>query len=317
MGNFNYGGQAVIEGVMMRGQEQMAIAVRCPDDSIAIEKQPISPWLNAPLLMKTPVIRGTGALLDALILGVKALSFSASKATAEEEEELSGWEIALTITLAMVLGTGLFIVAPTTAAHLLREWVPSLFWQNMIEGVVRIAIFFGYVVGIAYMPDIRRVFQYHGAEHKVIHTYEAGEPLTVANARTHSTLHPRCGTSFLLFVMVLKIFVFSLLPDAALFWKVVYRLALVPVVAGIGYELIKISGRYPQIGIVKLMILPGLWLQKLTTGEPDDRQLEVAISALTAVLPQPEETTEAVLTETVVTNSRGTQGEVAVGAVGV
>ncbi|MZP30753.1 DUF1385 domain-containing protein [Heliobacterium undosum] len=285
MGKFQYGGQAVIEGVMMRGPDEMAIAVRCPNDEIVIEKQPVASWMNG-VLMKTPVLRGTGALLDALILGIKALSFSAGKATEEEEEELTPWEITVTIAVAMVLGAGLFIFLPTAAAHLTRQMVPNLFLQNVIEGFVRIAIFFGYIAAISRMPDIQRVFQYHGAEHKVIHAYEAGEELTVAKAQRQTTLHPRCGTSFLLFVMVIKIFAFSLLPDATLFWKVIYRLGLVPFVAGISYEIIKLSGRYPRFWLMRLFIQPGLWLQRMTTREPDDKQVEVAIRALQAVLPQ-------------------------------
>ncbi|MTV49561.1 DUF1385 domain-containing protein [Heliobacillus mobilis] len=296
MGKFQYGGQAVIEGVMMRGPQEMAIAVRCPNDEIVVNKQSVASWMNG-ALMKTPVIRGTGALLDALILGVKALSFSANKAADEEEEELSAWEITVTISMAMIFGAGLFIFLPTAAAHLTRQVISSLFVQNVIEGAVRIALFFGYIAAIARMPDIQRVFQYHGAEHKTIHAHEAGEELSVANVQRHTTLHPRCGTSFLLFVMVIKIFVFSLLPDATLFWKTAYRLALVPFVAGISYEIIKLSGRYPRFWLMKLFILPGLWLQNMTTQEPDDKQVEVAIRALQAVLPQPE-TSEAKETTT-------------------
>ncbi|MCW2277493.1 DUF1385 domain-containing protein [Heliophilum fasciatum] len=283
MGNFTYGGQAVIEGVMMRGPDEMAIAVRRPDASIVVQRQPIASWLNASWLMKTPILRGTGALIDALVLGIKALSFSASQQGEDEEEQLSSTEIAVTIAIAMLAGAFLFIVVPTSAAHLVRAWVPNLFLQNLLEGIVRIGVFFAYILLMARMPEIQRVFQYHGAEHKVIHAHEAGVELTVDNAQRYTTEHPRCGTSFLLFVMVLKILVFSLLPDAALAMKVLFRLALVPLVAGISYELIKLSGKYPAMGLVRLFILPGLWLQRLTTREPDDQQVEVAIHALQAV----------------------------------
>ncbi len=280
------GGMAVIEGVMMRGPQEYAIAVRLPDSGITIERRPVGsvtsrfPWL------KWPLIRGVVALIESLTLGMKALTFSANQAAEGQGEEITRGEMLFTITLALVLGIGVFVVLPTTAIHLIRNTVTGAFSQNLLEGVLRIALFLGYVLAISRMKDIQRVFQYHGAEHKVIHVYEADEELTAANARKYTTLHPRCGTSFLLIVMVISILIFSFLGQNTLVWRIGSRILLLPVVAGLAYEVIKLSGRHAKAPWMRVIITPGLWLQKLTTREPDDDQVEVAIQALKTVMPE-------------------------------
>jgi uncharacterized protein YqhQ len=280
---FQYGGQAVIEGVMMRGPKEMAVAVRKQAGDIVIDTKPINSLAQKYPFLKWPLLRGVLALFEAMVIGVKVLTYSANMAFDEEEETLSGREIAFTVFLAVGLAVLLFVIIPAAAAFFLKAYV-NTFWQNILEGVLRIAIFLGYVLAIGRMSDVQRVFQYHGAEHKVIHAYEAGEKLTVDNARKYTTLHPRCGTSFMLVVLVLTIFLFSFLHTPDILSRIASRLLLLPVVAGLGYEFIKWSGKYACRSWVKAIIAPGLWLQKLTTREPDDSQLEVAICALEAVL---------------------------------
>ena len=281
---FNYGGQAVIEGVMMRGPATRAVAVRRPDETIIVDQKPVrNPAERFPFL-KWPFLRGLVILVDSLVIGIDALTFSASQAVGEEEE-LTAKEIFFTVATALLLGVLLFIVLPTAATHYFAAGVKGSIGQNLVEGVVRVAIFLIYVFGISLMKDIQRVFQYHGAEHKVINAFEAGEELTVENAQKYSTFHPRCGTSFLLIVMVVSILVFSLSGhDEILWWRIMSRVILMPLVAGISYELLKLSGKYYQALWCRILIAPGKWLQKITTREPDDRQVEVAISALEAVL---------------------------------
>ncbi|WP_200901047.1 DUF1385 domain-containing protein [Thermincola ferriacetica] len=281
-----YGGQAVIEGVMMRGPKELAIAVRKEDDSIVIEERPIKSITDKLKFLKWPFLRGVIVLFESMIIGIQALTFSANQAVEEEEEEeLSNWELGLTIAVALVLGILLFVVAPTTIARFLY-FIDNVYLLNFLEGLVRISIFLLYVTLISRMKDIQRVFQYHGAEHKVIHAYEYEEELTVENVRKYSTLHPRCGTSFLLIVMVIMIFLYSFLGKPGLLVRIVSRIALLPIVAGISYEMIKLSGKYSRHPLMKIIIAPGLWLQKLTTREPDDAQIEVAIKALKAILPE-------------------------------
>jgi len=279
----NYGGQALIEGVMMRGAKEIAIAVRLPDGSVALERQQIHPWSSYPVL-KWPVIRGFVSLLDSLVTGVKALTFSAGMAAEGEGEEIKPFEMVITIAVALGLGLLLFVGLPTGAAHLARSYVPGSVLQNILEGIIRMAVFLLYIWGISRMKDIQRVFQYHGAEHKTIFAYEEGLELTVENSRKFPTLHPRCGTSFLLIVMVTSIAVFAFLPLKPLWLRSLSRLLSMPIVAGISYEILKVSGRYYKSKIMRLAIAPGLWLQKLTTREPDDSQLEVAITALKAIV---------------------------------
>lgn len=287
MGNkFQYGGQAVIEGVMMRGRSDLAVAVRKPDNEIVIERSPINSIAQKIPFLKWPFFRGSVMLFESMIIGIRALVFSANQAAVGEEEELSSWELTLTVGVAIILGILLFVVAPTSMARLLYSLNNIV--VNFFEGIFRIVIFLLYILTISRMKDIQRVFQYHGAEHKVINAFEAGEQLNVNNVRKYSQLHPRCGTSFLLIVMVIMILVFSFLGKPSLLLRIASRIVLLPVVAGISYEVLKLSSKYCESFIMKILITPGLWLQKLTTREPDDGQIEVAITALQAVLPEDE-----------------------------
>lgn len=279
-----YGGQAVIEGVMMKGRENVAIAVRKPDNSIVVEERVVKSITSKIPFLKWPFIRGVFILIETMILGMQALTYSANQAAESEAEELSKTEMIITILIAVVAGLLLFVVAPTTLAKFLEKLIKNSFLLNLVEGIIRIAIFFAYIVAISRMKDIQRVFQYHGAEHKVIWAYEMGEDLTVPNAQKYGTLHPRCGTSFLLIVMIMAILIFSLLGKQVLLWRIISRVILFPVVAAVSYEIIKFTGTNCNNPIIKWLIKPGLWLQKLTTRQPDDSQVEVAIASLTAVL---------------------------------
>ncbi|AFV03921.1 MAG: DUF1385 domain-containing protein [Dehalobacter sp. 4CP] len=279
-----YGGQALIEGVMMRGPRAIAMAVRLPNGEIEVTTQDIHPWSQKPVL-KLPIIRGFVALLESLVIGTKALMFSADRAVGEEEgEELGFWAMVLTIVIAFAAGLLLFVGIPTASAHLLTDIFPGTVLQNIVEGLIRLIVLFLYILLISRLKDIQRVFQYHGAEHKAIFAHEAGVELNPENIRKYSRLHPRCGTSFLLIVVVVSIFVFAFLGVDPLWWRIVSRIILMPLVAGISYELLKLSGRFSKSMFLKWIIVPGLLLQKLTTREPDDSQLEVAIAALNGVL---------------------------------
>lgn len=286
-----YGGQAVIEGVMMRGPLESAIAVRLPSGEVDVTRFKLNPWGKKPIL-KLPLIRGFVALVDSLIVGMRALTFSANRSIGEEdEEELGFWEVALTIGFALGLGLLLFVGLPTGAAHLLRGSITGVVYQNLLEGAIRLVVFFLYILLISRLKDIQRVFEYHGAEHKAIFTYESGEELTVENARKFSRLHPRCGTSFLLIVVMVSIFVFAFLKLDPLWWRLLSRMILMPFVAGIAYEILKFSSRHLESPWLHWLIVPGLALQKLTTREPDDAQLEVALAALKGVLDSGQELT--------------------------
>jgi len=286
----NYGGQAVIEGVMMRGLTGYSVAVRQPDGGVAIKKDKLQAITAKYPFLKTPVLRGSVVLIQSLILGMRALNYSASVSSAGEdgEPEMSNWAIAGSMIMAMLLGVGLFILAPLGITNLIRHYLwPEMgnFAYNFIDGVLRAIFFFVYVASISLMDDIKRVFQYHGAEHKTVYTFEANEPLTVENARGKSTLHPRCGTSFLLFVMAISILVFSLIPSSAHFTiKFGARVVLIPLIAGLAYEVIRFSARHLTNPVCKVLVRPGMWLQRITTKEPDDKQLEIAIIALQEAL---------------------------------
>ncbi|MBR2215791.1 MAG: DUF1385 domain-containing protein [Selenomonadaceae bacterium] len=280
------GGQAVIEGVMMRGPKLVATAVREPNGAIVLETKPVNSLRDRYPILKKPLLRGVVSLGESLVLGIKSLSYSA-KMAGDEGEELSDKEMAGTIVFALILAAVLFIAIPTGAAKFLHGVTEDPIVLNLLEGLVRLVIFLAYIWGISRIKDIRRVFQYHGAEHKTIFCYEAGKPLTVENVQKFDRLHPRCGTAFLLIVMLVSIFVFAFLGWPDLWLRILSRLILLPVVAGIAYEIIRFAGR-SENAIVHLAILPGLWLQYLTTRPPDDDMVEVAIESLKAVLP-PEE----------------------------
>ena len=279
------GGQAVLEGVMMRGVSVWAVAVRTPDGGIDVTSEPLVSWAKRHRLLRLPVIRGVVALAESLKIGFKALAISANaQLDPEEEEEIGGWMWGLTIALSLVLAIGLFFVIPVGATSLIKDWLGSalLFW--LVEGVLRTAIFIGYIVAISRLPDLRRVFEYHGAEHKTISTYEAEDRLIPERAKLYSRLHPRCGTSFLLIVMVLAIFVFAPIGLPAWYWLVLSRILGIPLIAGLSYEVIKWAGKNRRKRWVRALMWPGLMLQNLTTREPDEEQLEVSIAALDAVL---------------------------------
>ena len=281
------GGQAVLEGVMMRGVSTWSVAVRTPEDEIAVTSEPLVSWAKRHRALRWPVIRGVVALGESLKIGFKALQLSANAQLTDEDgepEEIGGLTWVMTIVLSMVLAVGLFFVVPVAVTSLFKDQLGSalLFW--LVEGVLRTAIFIGYVVAISRLPDLRRVFEYHGAEHKTISCYEAGDRMTPARAETYSRYHPRCGTSFLLIVMVLAIFVFAPIGLPEWYWLVLSRILGIPLIAGLSYEVIKWAGKNRSKRWVRTLMWPGLMLQSLTTREPDRKQLAVAIAALEAVL---------------------------------
>jgi uncharacterized protein YqhQ len=282
------GGQAVLEGVMMRGISVWAVAVRTPEGSIEIESEPIKPWAQRHRVWRLPVIRGVVALGESMKIGFRALAISANAQMEEDEEgekeEIGGFVWGLTIVLSLLLAVGLFFVVPVGLTSLIKGTLGSsiLFW--LVEGLLRTGIFIAYIAAISKMPDLRRTFEYHGAEHKTISCFEAEDELTPQRAKLYSRLHPRCGTSFLLIVMVLAIFVFAPIGLPAWYWLVLSRIIGIPVVAGLSYEVIKWAGKHRRKRWVRAVMWPGLMLQNLTTREPSEEQLEVAIASLNAVL---------------------------------
>jgi uncharacterized protein YqhQ len=288
VGDAPIGGQAVLEGVMMRGVSTWAVAVRNPDGEIEVTSEPIVSWAKRHRILRWPVIRGVVALAESLKIGFRALAISANAQIPEDEEgekeEIGGWMWGLTIAFSLALAIGLFFVVPVGATSLIKDWLGSalLFW--LVEGILRTAIFIGYIVAISRLRDLRRVFEYHGAEHKTISTFEAGDELTPQRAKLYSRLHPRCGTSFLLIVMVLAIFVFAPIGLPAWYWLLASRILGIPLIAGLSYEVIKWAGKNRSKRWVRAVMWPGLMLQNLTTREPDEEQLEVAIRSLEAVL---------------------------------
>ena len=277
------GGQAVIEGVMMRGPGVTATAVREPAGTIVVQKEPTKSIADTYPILKKPFLRGCVALYESLVIGMKALSFSA-KAAGDEEEEMSNSEIAITMVISTIFAIAVFLALPTFIVKFIPGVQDNHVVLNLIEGVIRLVLFLLYIWGIGLTKDIQRVFQYHGAEHKTIHTYELDLPLTVENVRKQSRLHARCGTNFLLIVMVVSIFVFAFLGWPNLLERILSRVLLMPVVAGIAYEVIRLADR-SEHSFVKALIKPGLVLQYMTTREPEDDQIEVAIRALEEVRP--------------------------------
>jgi uncharacterized protein YqhQ len=282
------GGQAVLEGVMMRGVSTWAVAVRKPDDQVQVTSDPLVSWAKRHRVLRWPVIRGVVALGESLKIGFRALAISANAQLEPEDgkepEPIGGFMWGMTIALSMVLAVGLFFVIPVGATSLIKDQLGSSFMFWLVEGLLRTTIFIGYLVAISRIPDLRRVFEYHGAEHKTISCYEAGDRLTPARAELYSRLHPRCGTSFLLIVMVLAIFVFAPIGLPAWYWLVASRILGIPLIAGLSYEAIKWMGKHRRQRWVRALMWPGLMLQNLTTREPDREELAVAIAALEAVL---------------------------------
>ena len=281
---FNYGGQAVIEGVMMRAAQQMCVAVRAPDGQIVVHCEPLNPRIYASFIARVPFVRGLTMLWDTLGLGIRTLMFSAGVAAAEEDVSFSGPIAWGTIAFSLLLAVAVFFVGPLLLLGFVDRFIASDFVSNLVEGAIRLALFLGYVWAIGFIPDIQRVFGYHGAEHKTINTYEAGDELTVEAVGRHSLVHPRCGTAFLLVVMVVSILVFSLLGRPPLLLRIISRVVLIPVIAGIAYEFIKFSAAHQEHWLLRLLIAPGLWLQGFTTRQPDASMLEVAIVALRRLL---------------------------------
>jgi uncharacterized protein YqhQ len=278
------GGQAVMEGVMMRGVSTWAVAVRKSDGEIDVQSFPLVSWAKRHRALRWPVIRGVVALVESLNIGFKALGMSANAQLPEDEEPISGAMWAGTVVVALAFAVGLFFVVPVALTSLFKDELGSAFLFWLVEGVLRTAIFLGYLGLMSRLPDLRRVFEYHGAEHKTISAFEAGEPLTPESAQRFSRLHPRCGTSFLLIVMIVAIFVFAPLGLPAWYLLLASRILGVPLIAGLSFEVIKWAGRNRHKPGVQRLMWPGMQLQKLTTREPDHTQLAVAIAAMEAVL---------------------------------
>lgn len=282
------GGQAVIEGVMMRSPTAVATAVRIPDGRIVVRKKPFKSVLRRLKFLNVPILRGGVNLIESLSLGVGALMYSAEQSIEEERVEEKGKSLGSTLAMwgtiafSFVISLGLFFYLPLLAT----DWmgVTHSFWFNVVDGIIRIILFLAYLWAISKMKDMARVFQYHGSEHMSIHAFESGSELTPQGARPFTTLHPRCGTSFLFFVMLISLVVFAFLGRPDDVGDRLLRLAFVPVIAGLAYEAIKLSGRFKNSPLLKPFIWPGLMLQKITTSRPDDDQLEVALAALKAVL---------------------------------
>lgn len=290
------GGQAVIEGVMMQSGDRRSIAVRKPDGEIEIKTERIKSWIRDKNIHKIPFFRGGFILIETMISGIKSLNFSSEFFLEDEEEDAidrflkkifkekaNDAIIALSLILSLILSIGLFILIPTAIGGLFAKIIDNHIVLNLIEGILRVAILILYMLAVSFMSDIKRVFQYHGAEHKSIYCYENGLELTVENARKFGRLHPRCGTNFLFIVMFISIILFSFFGWPNPLLRVAIRLICIPIVAGISYEIIKFLGKYNNI-FSKIVAYPGMMMQKITTNEPDDEQLEVAIAALKAAL---------------------------------
>jgi len=290
----NYGGQAVMEGVMMRGKEHSITAVRNPMGKIVIRSQKLA-RIYTGKLRSTPFIRGIIVLIESLALGLSSLSWSANIALEEEvvdgepQEEISPAWTWVVMAISFALGIGLFFILPLLITNLLNSLIESSLLFHLVEGIVRMAIFLIYLKLISLMPDIKRVFAYHGAEHKTINAYENGESLEPENVQKYSTAHTRCGTAFLLTVMVLAVLVFSLVGKQVLWLMILTRILLLPVIAALGYETTQMCSRHMSNILARIIIAPGMWLQSLTTAEPDDEQVEVAIAALKEVIRQENE----------------------------
>lgn len=297
--NMNYsgiGGQAVLEGIMMKNKDQYAVAVRKPDGEIEVEIEHYTGIIHGSKLMKIPFIRGVFQFLDSLILGMRSLNFSASFYEDAEAQETAADKVfnklfkdkaekvfsGIVMILSLVLAIGIFMVLPYFVTSLFEEYIRSASFMAIIEGVLRIIIFVGYVLCISLMKDIRRVYMYHGAEHKCINCIEKGRPLTVKNVMRSSKQHKRCGTSFLLFVMLVSVVLFFFIRVQNPVYRVLIRIVLIPVIAGISYEIIRLAGKSNNI-LVRIISAPGMWLQRLTTREPDESMVEVAIAAVEAV----------------------------------
>ena len=279
---FFYGGQAVIEGVMIRGRNYYSLAVRRLNGDVHTISEPLS-QIYTGRIRRVPLLRGALVLLETLVLGIKALNRSAAMVMEDQvgkDEEVPGWLMATSLVVALVLGIGIFFIIPLFLTRTFESSISSDILSNLIEGIIRLVVLVAYIGGIGLLRDIRRVFAYHGAEHMAVHTYEAGLPLEVGNVRRFPTAHPRCGTAFLLTVMVVSILVFAFLGRSPLWWLVISRIVFIPVIAAVSYEVIRFSGAHQNNPLTKITTYPGLLLQSLTTRQPDDDQIEVAIHAM-------------------------------------
>jgi len=276
---FNYGGQAVIEGVMIRGRSSVVTAVRRPGGEVAIDVKPM-PSISTSWMRRTPLIRGVVVLIEAMVLGIKSLLYSSNIALEEEEVEISTKALWSMLASGVVLAVVLFFIAPLFLTKLVNAYIPNSLVFHIIEGVIRLAIFIAYLKVMSLLSDIRRVFAYHGAEHKAVNAYEAGVPMEVNAIKAYSTAHVRCGTSFLFLVLIIAIILFAFVGRQVLWLMVLSRIVLIPVIMALGYEVIYFGARHTGNWFVKIILAPGLLLQSLTTGEPDDTQLEVAIAAM-------------------------------------
>ncbi|HJX39636.1 MAG TPA: DUF1385 domain-containing protein [Anaerolineae bacterium] len=284
MSNFHYGGQAVIEGVMMRGQTTMAVAVRDPSGNIVLHSEPLSGRVYDSTWRRVPFVRGLLMLWDTLVLGTRTLMYSANIALAEEDVKLTTPAITATLVFSLTVGIGLFFVLPLVLVGLVDRFITSDILSNLLEGVVRLSVLLSYLALIGLVPDVRRVFAYHGAEHKTISAFESGASLETTDVGAYSTAHARCGTSFLLVVVVISVVLFAFLGRPPMVWRMISRILLVPVIASVAYELIRFSADHRGNPLVRAFVAPSLALQRLTTREPDESMVEVAIAALKPVL---------------------------------
>jgi uncharacterized protein YqhQ len=294
--HFAYGGQAVLEGVMMRGRREMAVAVRAPTGEIVVWSEPVRGSRLARRVRKWPFVRGAVLLWDTLALGMRALVFSANVGMIEERAELTeeqreksggmlaGAALWGTVAFSIALSIGLFFVLPLVVVAFLDRYIESAFVSNAVEGLIRLGLLIGYIYGIGFVPDIKRVYSYHGAEHKTIHAWETGDELDVAHVRRHPLEHPRCGTGFLLVVMLLSVAVFMTLGRPDLLLRIASRILLVPVIAGVAYEFLKFGARHARSPVWRTLMWPSLKLQRLTTREPDDSMIEVALAGFFRIL---------------------------------
>jgi uncharacterized protein YqhQ len=278
------GGQAIIEGVMMRHGNKIASAVRKPDKEIAIREQYYVPLTKRYKFLGWPFVRGLVTLLEMMVIGMKSLLFSAELALTEDEKKPKRWELTVSMMISFAVAMFFFIVIPAYSFSQLKSYIPNTLLLNVIEGFIRLGLFLCFLGTTLLMEDMRRVFMYHGAEHKTVFAWEDGQDLTIENVRRYSAQHPRCGTSFILIVMIISILVFSLLGRPDFLHRVLYKLMLLPFVAGISYEIIRFTGKYRHYKWVRMLSWPGLLLQKITTREPTEDQIEVAITAMKKVI---------------------------------
>ncbi len=284
MARYTYGGQALIEGVLMRGRDAIAVAFRSPEGGIVWETERLDSGFHGSRWSRLPLIRGLVVLYETLVVGTRWLVRSASLAASEEGVELGRGAVALMLGVTLAAGIGVFFLLPLIIATVTTSNIDNGFVQHLVEGLVRIAIFIGYLVLIAQAKDVRRVFQYHGAEHMTIHAWEAGDPLTTAEVRKYPTAHQRCGTEFLVVVIALSILMFSLVGRQTPLVMIVSRIVLIPVIAALGYELLRFGARHRGNRVVRAIMTPGIWVQKITTRQPTDDMIEVAIVSMEQAL---------------------------------